>query len=366
MSRTVALGLVLALSFVLALPGLAQVPGAEALVEPEEAGLDRPAFAGHNVSGDSVVELADFISSYLAETGTMPDWAQVRTTEGNLRSVSASQVFTLLVRTTYLWRALGDLPERIPIAPESVSGPVIELQDVPEEYVDLETGREILTESFLEQCEATVHWIDRLQVIPTAVWVDGERLSAMQYLAGLAICIQHAYYEGYLYEFIVLPRYAPPESWLGNVSAGIASSSVVEVPRVEEEAESEVASAAGAVPPWTTALAAPAVVATHSRPEIALFPEPGSELSGVVDVAVSYSGPVASFVTLSVDGSTRFITNFPPYGFRWDTTAVPAGTHTVRVRVYGSENRLLVDQISAFTVSVPGADQPSDEPANDL
>ena len=111
MSRTVTLGLVLALSFLLALPGLAQVPGAEALVEAEEAGLERPAFAGHNVSGDSVVELADFISSYLAETGTMPDWAQVR--------------------TTYLWRALGDLPERIPIAPESVSGPVIELQDVP-------------------------------------------------------------------------------------------------------------------------------------------------------------------------------------------------------------------------------------------
>lgn len=366
MFRTMALGLVLALSLVLALPGLAQVPGSEALVEPEEAGLDLPPFAGHNVSGDSVVELADFISSYLAETGTMPDWAQVRTTAGTLRSVSASEVFTLLVRTTYLWRALGDLPERIPIAPESVSGPVIELQDVPEEYVDLETGQEVLTESFLQQCEATVHWIDRLQVIPTAVWMDGERLSAMQYLAGLAICIQHAYYEGDLYEFLFLPRYAPPESWRGNVSAAAASFSLVEVPGVEEEAGSEVASAAGAVPPWTMALAAPAVVATHSRPEIALFPEPGSELSGVVDMAVSYSGPMASFVTLSVDGHTRFITNFPPYGFRWDTTTVPAGTHTVRVRVYGSENRLLVDQISAFTIAVPGADQLRDEPANDL
>ena len=366
MSRTVALGLVLALSFVLALPGLAQVPGAEAFVETEEAGLDRPAFAGHNVSGDSVVELADFISSYLAETGTMPDWAQVRMTDGNLRSISASEVFTLLARTTYLWRALGDLPERIPIAPQSVSGPVIELQDVPEEYVDLETGQEIVTESFLEQCEATVHWIDRLQVIPTAVWVDGERLSAMQYLAGLAVCIQHAYYEGYLYEFLLLPRYAPPESWLGNVSAGVASSAPVEAWEAEEEAELEVASAADAVPPWTTALAAPAVVATHSRPEIALFPEPGSELSGLVDVAGSYSGPMASFVTLSVDGMTRFITNFPPYGFRWDTTALPPGTHTVRVRVYGSENNLLVDQISAFTIGVPGTDQPRDEPASDL
>ncbi len=91
-----------------------------------------------------------------------------------------------------------------------------------------------------------------------------------------------------------------------------------------------------------------------------------NELSGLVDVAVSYSGPAASFVTLSVDGMTRFITNFPPYGFRWDTTTLSAGTHTVRVRVYGSENNLLVDQISAFTIGVPGADQPRDEPASDL
>jgi hypothetical protein len=203
-------------------------------------------------------------------------------------------------------------------------------------------------------------------VIPTAVWVDGERLSAMQYLAGLAVCIQYAYYEGDLYELLFLPRYAPPESWLGNVSAATASSSPVEVPRVEEETESEAASAAGRLQPWAMAPAAPAVVATQSRPEVTLFPEPGSELSGVVDVAVSYSGPVASFVTLSVDGMTRFITNFPPYGFRWDTTAVPPGMHTMRVRVYGSENRLLVDQIGAFTVTVPGADELRDEPANDL
>jgi len=188
----------------------------------DEAAL--PNFGGRMVPGEAVVDLADFISSNLEATGATPDLAQVRTAGGELRNVTAAEVFVLLARTAYLWRTTGNLPDTVPITPDEVSPPVLDAQDVVLPAEDTSVGREAPTEQFLAQCPAVVRWVDRLQVIPTAVWVAGSRLSATEYLAGLAICVSYAYWEGDLSDTIFLPAYAPPTSWAGEAEYAQAQS----------------------------------------------------------------------------------------------------------------------------------------------
>jgi hypothetical protein len=172
-----------------------------------------PNFGARTVPGESAVDLADFVASSMAATGSAPDLAQVRTSDGELRTMTAAEIFVLLARTAYLWRATGALPETVPITPDQVSPPVLDAEDLVLPPEDLEVGREVPTEQFLSQSAAVVRWADRLQVIPTAVWVDGKRLSAAEYLAGLAVCVSYAYWEGELSDSIFLPAYAPPTSW---------------------------------------------------------------------------------------------------------------------------------------------------------
>src|SRR4030042_3392814 len=65
---------------------------------------DLPDFAGRTVPGEAVVDLADFIAEYLGETGAVPDFVQVETAAGSLRTISAVEAFVLLARPPYLWQ----------------------------------------------------------------------------------------------------------------------------------------------------------------------------------------------------------------------------------------------------------------------
>jgi hypothetical protein len=188
-------------------------------MESTESDFRLPPFAAQSVAGEAVVDLADFVTEYLSETGAVPDMAQVVTADGNARTLSAVEVFALLARTTHLWRFTGGLPETVPIAPDEIAPPVLDAEDVIAPVEDQELGREVMTESFLSTVPAVVRWIDRLQVVPTAVYVEGERLSGADYLAGLAICISYAYWEGQLYETLFLPPYGPPLAWIAEEDA---------------------------------------------------------------------------------------------------------------------------------------------------
>src|SRR5574340_1792276 len=183
----------------------------EAAPAEEEAPAPIPSSA--EASGESVVELAQFISNYLGDAGQLPDLMQVRTQAGKLRVLSAAEAFALVARAVGLWRDYEEMPETVPIAPAEVAAPDIDAGDVPEGAVDQESGDEISTEGFLDQTAATVRWIDQLGKVPTAVWVEGTRLSAAQYMAGLAICLEYAYENGELEDTVILPFYAPPKTW---------------------------------------------------------------------------------------------------------------------------------------------------------
>lgn len=377
MTRLQVLCLTLVLLFVPCV-GLAQVDPAGMPPSALDAGL--PDFSGRMVPGEAVVDLADFVAEHFSETGRAPDFVQVETGAGSLRTISAVEAFVLLARTTYLWQFNGDLPETVPIAPDSVSLPVLDPEDVVAPPGDSEVGREISTGAFLGQCPAVVRWVDRLQVVPTAVWVDGERLSAAEYLAGLAICVSYAYWEGQLYDSIFLPAYAPPQSWVGDaepmseaeraedledVSADAAGETPAET-YSETYWEAEDVSAEGAYSPRAPLYAPVEEASYQGEPRLMVYPEPGETVSGVVDVVASYSGPQERFVILVFDAKSEVMMNYPPYGYRWDTRGLEPGVHMVRVQVLGDEGAVLVDQTSAFLVASPEPEQPIIGPSDDL
>jgi hypothetical protein len=121
----------------------------------------------------------------------------------------------------------------------------------------------------------------------------------------------------------------------------------------------------GALPPaqtWAPAARAP----VYAPPELTLFPRSGSTVSGKVDLVASYTGPTARFVTIAIDGATRAVMNLPPYSYRWDTSALARGPHTVRIQVFGDGERLLVDQLCGYTVAPPEPKAREEEFVDDL
>jgi len=337
----------------------AQTPGAEAGLPEEAQAGQLPDLSGQAVTGEAVADLADFICGCLDDGGTVPDWASVQTVNGRPRRVSAAEVFILLARTVYLWNSSGELPATVPITPQDVNPPQLDAEDVPQGEFDPESGREINTEDFLGWCGDTVYWVDRLHTIPTAVsLVDGERLSAAEYLAGLAICVQYGYFEGDLLDHIFLPAYAPPQAWVKAFQAEAPEEVTTEEGAVGEEGAAAETSAGEGVAATPVGLEEEPAPEEEQQPEypnptLVLLPEPGKQVSGVVDMLAVYSGPPADYVIFGADGRTKTMTNTLPYTCRWDTSALAPGSHAFRVRIYGEEDALLIDQVSAYTVVPP-------------
>jgi len=351
------IGLALVLILLASLCG-AQTPGAPQLGE-EISTPPLPALSDREATGEAVVDLADFVCGVLEDSGLMPDYAQVQTADGSLRRLSAAEVFALLARTAYLWDSSGELPELVPIAPEDVGPPQLDSEDVPEGEFDAESGREIPTDQFLARCGETVRWLDRLNAIPTAVWVNGERLSAAEYLAGLAICIQYAYWQEDLEDTVFLPAYIPPQTWLRGVAASAVTEAGTEVGEAEGVVgyaiggEGEEGAGAEEVAPFGLEEAE----AAFESPMLTLLPEDGARVSGKVDLLAVYSGPPAGYVIFAIDTSTRAITNYEPYSYRWDASGAAAGPHTVRVRVFDEDGYLLIDQVGSLTVVASAAEK---------
>ena len=348
MRRLILLILLVALSLSLAaLPVRAQDDGVYSDETPaveEQATPEETEVTSISVSGRAVVDLAQSVSNLLGDLGAIPDWGQVVTSNGRQR-ISAADAFVLLNRTIYRWDTDGEMPQTVSISLGAVSPPVLDPQDFPDAAPDLETGREIPTDLFLSQAGECLHWTDQFQVIPTAVWVNGARLSAAEYLAGLAICLEYSYFSGKLEDTIFLPDYSPPPAWVEHTELLVGS---VEGESVEGEGEAP-ATESGMMPPLIPEDATPRLV----TPKLTLLPAPGSKVSGVVDLVVGYSGPPAEFVTFGVDGQTRAITNAPPYGYRWYVTKLKPGKHEVTVKAYGEHTVEIVAQVSPYAVIAP-------------
>jgi len=332
-----------------------------------------PAGSTAEATGQSVVDLATFISAYLADTGRLPDLVQVQTGAGSLRVLTAAEAFILIARTVDLWRTNGERPSVVPIAPADVQRPYLRPEDAPETAVDVTVGQEVSTEMFLMPIDDTVGWVDDQRRLPTSVYVDGERLTATQYLAGLAICIEYADSHSGLEDTIFLPKFGPPLGWIdaaqvsgegaGEGEEAATESSENSAAGGEQSAGENTAQAlpTGLRPMAPVAVAQEPGFAPEEMPRMTVFPEPGRTVSGVVELVVSYTGPRAKFVIFSIDSATRAVMNIPPFGYRWNTSAVPPGSHAVGVEVLGEGNVVLLNQVSGYIVVAPEVQAPAEE-----
>jgi len=323
--------------------------------QPSEEPAEVPTVA---IPGRSVADLAHALSTRLGDNGALPEWGRVALPAGGRQRLSAADMFVLLARAAQAWHTDGALPTSVSLRPGATDPPILDPQDYPDPQVDLEKGREVNADALLSFVADTLRWADRFQRLPTAVWVNGARLSAAEFMAGLAVCLDYASANGELGDTVFLPDYSPPLSWAEHTDLVAASQASAQT---GEEASAESTPRYGMTPPLLGLNASAPRVA---KPQLALLPAPGT-VSGDVDLVVSYSGPPVAFVTFMVDGKTRAIMNHAPYGYRWRTAEVSPGKHQILVRAFGDNDAEVTAQTATYVVAAPKPKQaPPTPPRN--
>ena len=320
-------------------------------LEEEEAMEEEPAPATLAITGASVVALAKSLVTSFGATGAVPDWGQVRTAGGSQR-ISATDVFVVLLRTAQRWDAEGALPATVPLDLGAVSPPRLDPEDLEVGGTAEKAPREIQTELFLGQTGDVMRFLEEGEMVPTAVWVNGERLSAAEYLSGLAICIDYAHTQGTLEDTLYVAHLTPPQVWIRHTELLMQSD------QLADEATSDTEETGAAVP----LLAAPTVAPRPVKPALSIFPKTGARVSGVVDLVVNYTGPAGVYVAFEVDGKAKGVTNAPPFGFHWDTAPYAPGKHQLVVRAQTGGGMEIVSQTATYVVAPSKAQKATPPP----
>jgi hypothetical protein len=83
-----------------------------------------------------------------------------------------------------------------------------------------------------------------------------------------------------------------------------------------------------------------------------IYPGAGSVISGIVNVAVdAYDNVGVTSVEFYVDGSLEFTDNNFPWDFAWDTSTLPAGSHTLFIKAYDAANNVGTTGNITFTIA---------------
>ncbi len=312
-----------------------------------DAQLDREAGV-IDVTGASVAEMAGFIVGVLQESGTVPDWLQVKTTEGRVQRLSAADGFVVLARLMRQWDIDAHLPESVPVAVGAVSPPVLSVADLPDEIDGDAEPRAVATDLFVAQSAEVVRRLAQFRMLPAAVWVDRDRLSAQDYMAGMAIAIDYAYRNHKVEPAIAIACFNPPPAWTAHTE--------LYAEYVEEEVAEGDAGLQEETPTADRGLALPVRVDASGSPvgaTLSLLPDTKATVTGTIDLVASYSGPAPKFVTFTVDQLVKAIVNTAPYGYRWDTSRLSPGPHRVKVRVLGDGEAEIASVEATYTVAAP-------------
>jgi hypothetical protein len=309
------------------------------------------------LSGAAVASLAQAVSTRLGDSGSLPEWGRVTLASGTKQQFTAADMFVLFCRAAQGWYENGALPASISITPGSVDPPRLDEQDYPDPQLDLEKGRELSTDQFLSVAGETRRWMEKAQSLPKAVWVGGERLSAAEYMGGLAICVEYAAKQGQLEDTIFLPDYSPPLSWAEH--SDLLAETASEANGGGQGTTGEAPASRGMTPPLLDVGTSAQRVA---KPQVTLYPAGGSKVAGRVDLVVNYSGPPASFITFAIDGKTRAIMNTSPYGYRWNTAEQAPGKHQVTVRAFVENSVEVAAAEATYVVAAPQPTKASPSP----
>jgi len=276
-----------------------------------------------------VLRVADAVARALATTRRIPAADVVTLSDGNTLALSAARVFVLLTRFLGNGYEQGVTPEYAPVPPE-MAGPLTS----PEATTGAAGESVISTADLLAQARPTADVAESTANLPSAVWVEGLRLTPAQYMGALATVLQHAASAGEVPQRVSVGNYLPPLDWTSTPTPGRAP--VAPQPRVAPPVGAPVSA-----PPTEPAPAA----AEPTEPKITVHVPVKPPLSGEVALTVEYEGPPA-FIRVSIDGNARAVSNMVHFTYLWDTRLEPDGSHTLRVAAVDQVERT-VDSLEA-------------------
>ncbi len=166
-----------------------------------------------SVPNTSLTDLVRALCERLGESGSVPEWGRVAVARGERPRLSAADMFVLLTRAAQAWHTDKRIPASISVSVGAVDPPVLDPQDYPKSTVNQDKGRTLDAEQVLSFASDTLHWMEQSGSVPTAVWISGQRVSAAEYLAALAMCLDYAASTGHVGKTLFLPNYSPPLSW---------------------------------------------------------------------------------------------------------------------------------------------------------
>jgi hypothetical protein len=307
------------------------------LALPAGAAFGQPPLVQAFVPGPSLIALADSLWAEVSETGVVPEMMRLTLAAGREEEIAAPLAFSLLVATINLWRGQGLFPSQVLLPPAVPAPPQLDPQDIlprPSDPGRL-PARQLAAASLMYQCPAVGQWILRTGALPTAVWIDGERYSAAEFFTAMAQLIQQASRRDRLPASLTVRRCAAPRSW-----------------------SAEPRPAAGPGPAVAAIPAPPVSPPTSPRaprgPRLTLLPHTGTKVAGSVSLLAAYSGePPPMFVTFSIDGEQRYLTNSQPYSYVWSLHDVTPGEHRATVRAFAKRDEVLAEASVVLLVTAP-------------
>ncbi len=288
------------------------------------------------IAAKEVLRVADAVARSLATSGRIPAGEVVTLSDGRTRSLSAAQLFVLLARFLGTGYEQGVSPQHAP-APPDIIGP---LEASP---ATVGTSRQAIIETadLLAQTRATADVAESTGNLPSAVWVQGLRLTPAQFMGAMATVLQHALLQGAVPRQVVVGNYAAPLDWSAVPSAAGAPAAESQGPIAEAGAGPAEA------PSWARL---PAEVADSARsvepraqptePRLTVYVPVKPPLSGRHTLTIQYQGPPA-IIRLSIGGRAKAVSNMTHFTYVWDTRLEPDGTHALRVAAVDDAERAL-------------------------
>lgn len=277
-------------------------------------------------------EIAEQAYQSVATSGGLPDDFRVANENGRAEQVTAAQALGLLAAAAEATAA--DDSGNLALLPATIGAPVAFDESAAQPNLAVPTSE------LLAQGRPTLDFTAMLGAFPSAIWVNGQRLSATEYFAALASLFKYQARTERLPEKVQITRCGAPSSW---TAATIRSAK--ELPK--------------GLPP---ANLAPTVAVAPTIPKLELYPGAGAKLCGLTDFVAAY-GPTETRVIVSfcLDGQLKISTDCAPFSLRLDTSQLTPGSHKLRVEVEDlTGGGTLASKEINFTVVQPKPASPVD------
>jgi len=282
--------------------------------EPSNAGLPTLPFA-------AAVEVSRQVYDAVKESRPIPDLFVIDLENGIEGEFSAARALGLVAFAAE--RLLEGNTSELPLPPDNIRAPV--------SLHDEETTRDdpvtVSLTSLLSEGGAILDFAAALETYPSAIWVEGNRLSAAEFMQGVASTFKFIADYNQMPEQVRIVPCAGASSWELSPQA---------VPLME-------------VPDREPASNTSASEDESPAPLLALYPEPGAVLSGEVTISAALLPPLPdAVISFFLDNKLVYVSNRKPYVLELDTGKLTEGEHKISARADKLDGTFIMEAAAKF------------------